>query len=67
MIAVDWWMVIFSPTFPSRYTHMVLAAYLTTAPVVDAVSAFQRLKRLGLAERGSRFAWRSACSRWWPR
>ena len=44
MIAVDWWKVIFSPTFPSRYAHMVLAAYLTTSLVVGAASAFQLLK-----------------------
>jgi cytochrome d ubiquinol oxidase subunit I len=44
MIAVDWWKVIFSPTFPSRYVHMVLAAYLTTSLVVGAASAFQLLK-----------------------
>ena len=50
MIAVDWWKVIFSPTFPSRYAHMVLAAYLTTALVVGAASAFQLLKRPGQAE-----------------
>src|SRR5580698_8173862 len=27
-IAVDWWRVIFSPTFPESLAHMVLAAYL---------------------------------------
>ncbi len=50
MIAVDWWRVIVSPTLPSRYAHMVLAAYLTTALVVGAASAFQLLKRRGQAE-----------------
>jgi cytochrome d ubiquinol oxidase subunit I len=50
MIAVDWWRVIFSPTFPSRYAHMVLAAYLTTALVVGAASAFQLLKKPGQSE-----------------
>ena len=39
MVATDWLKVIFSPTFPSRYAHMVLAAYLTTALVVGAASA----------------------------
>ena len=28
---VDWWAVIFNPSFPYRLVHMVLAAYLTTA------------------------------------
>ena len=33
---VDWWAVIFNPSFPYRLVHMVLAAYLTTAFVVGA-------------------------------
>jgi len=40
LVALDWWTVIFSPTFPSRLVHMVLAAYLTTAFVVGAVVYF---------------------------
>ena len=43
-IAVSWMQVIFSPTFPTRLGHMVLAAYLTTALAVGAASAFQLLK-----------------------
>ncbi|WP_034492710.1 cytochrome ubiquinol oxidase subunit I [Afifella pfennigii] len=35
----DWWQIIFNPTFPWRFTHMVVAAYLTTALVVMAVGA----------------------------
>lgn len=42
--AVDWMKVIFSPTFPERLAHMVLAAYLTTALVVGAASAWRLLK-----------------------
>ncbi len=42
--ATDWARVIFSPTFPIRLTHMVLAAYLTTALVVGAASAWRLLK-----------------------
>ncbi len=42
----DWMKVIFNPTFPYRFVHMVIAAYLTTAVVVMAVGA-----RLILAER----------------
>ena len=38
-IALDWWAVIFNPSFPYRLVHMVLAAYLTTAFVVGAVGA----------------------------
>jgi len=43
--AADWWQVIFSPTFPERLAHMVLAAYLTTSLVVGAASAWRLLKR----------------------
>jgi cytochrome d ubiquinol oxidase subunit I len=42
--ATDWGQVIFSPTFPVRFVHMVLAAYLTTALVVGAASAWRLLK-----------------------
>src|SRR5581483_4341007 len=35
----DWLAVIFSPTFPLRFVHMVTAAYLTTAFVVLATGA----------------------------
>jgi cytochrome d ubiquinol oxidase subunit I len=38
-IPVDWLQVIFSPTFPYRFAHMVTAAYLTTAVVVLAIGA----------------------------
>jgi cytochrome d ubiquinol oxidase subunit I len=41
----DWWAIIFNPSFPYRLVHMVLAAYLTTALVVGAVSAFHILRR----------------------
>jgi cytochrome d ubiquinol oxidase subunit I len=44
LVALDWWKVIFSPTFPTRLAHMVLAAYLTTALVVAAASAWQLLR-----------------------
>ncbi|HJU27216.1 MAG TPA: cytochrome ubiquinol oxidase subunit I, partial [Rhodanobacteraceae bacterium] len=37
---VDWLKIIFNPSFPYRLTHMVLAAFLTTAFVVGGVSAF---------------------------
>ena len=44
--ATSWMQVIFSPTFPERFAHMVLAAYLTTALVVGAASAWRLLKGL---------------------
>ncbi|MBU1324565.1 MAG: cytochrome ubiquinol oxidase subunit I [Alphaproteobacteria bacterium] len=42
--ATDYWQVIFNPSFPSRLAHMLLAAFLTTALVVGAVSAWHLLK-----------------------
>jgi len=43
-IPLDWWAVIFNPSFPYRLVHMVLAAYLTTAFVVGAVGAWHLLR-----------------------
>jgi cytochrome d ubiquinol oxidase subunit I len=42
--ATDWFAVIFNPSFPSRYVHMMLAAFVTTAAVVLAASAYQMLR-----------------------
>jgi cytochrome d ubiquinol oxidase subunit I len=44
-IATDWWQVVFSPTFPLRLAHMVLAAYLSTALAVGGASAWTLLKK----------------------
>jgi cytochrome d ubiquinol oxidase subunit I len=43
-VPVDWWAVIFNPSFPYRLAHMVLAAYLTTALVVGATGAWHLLR-----------------------
>ena len=40
----DWLAIIFNPSFPYRFVHMVLAAYLTTAFVVGGVGAWHLLK-----------------------
>jgi cytochrome bd ubiquinol oxidase subunit I len=40
----DWWAVIFNPSFPYRFVHMVIAAYLTTAFIVGGVAAFHLLR-----------------------
>jgi cytochrome d ubiquinol oxidase subunit I len=37
--AVDWWAIVFNPSFPYRLAHMLNAAYLTTGFVVIAVGA----------------------------
>ena len=41
---VSWWDVVFNPSFPYRFTHMVVACFLTTAFVVAGVSAWHLLK-----------------------
>jgi cytochrome d ubiquinol oxidase subunit I len=40
----DWWQIVFNPSFPYRLTHMVLAAYLTTALVVGGVGGLHLLR-----------------------
>ena len=39
----SWMEIIFNPSFPYRFVHMVLAAYLTTAFVVGGVGAWHLL------------------------
>ena len=36
---VDWWAIIFNPSFPYRFAHMFTAAYLTTSLAILAVGA----------------------------
>ena len=43
-IPLDWWQIVFNPSFPYRLVHMVLAAFLTTALVVGAVGALHLLR-----------------------
>ena len=43
-VPVDWWAIIFNPSFPYRLVHMVIAAYLTTALAVGAVASFHFLR-----------------------
>ena len=43
-IPVNWLEIIFNPSFPYRFVHMVLAAYLTTSFIVGAVGAWHLLK-----------------------
>ncbi len=43
-VPVDWWKIVFNPSFPNRIVHMVLGAYLTTCFVVAGVSAWQLWK-----------------------
>ncbi len=43
-IPVNWIDIIFNPSFPYRFVHMVLAAYLSTSFIVGAVGAYHLLK-----------------------
>lgn len=43
-VPVDWFAVIFNPSFLHRLVHMILAAYLTTSFVVGGVAAYHLLK-----------------------
>lgn len=46
-IATSWWSVVFNPSFPYRFAHMVMACYLTTAFVVGATGAWHLLRGQG--------------------
>jgi cytochrome d ubiquinol oxidase subunit I len=49
-VPVDWWKVVFNPSFPNRFAHMVMAAYLTTAFAVAGMSAWMLLRGAGQPE-----------------
>ena len=46
MIATDWLAIVFNPSFPYRFTHMLIASGLTASFVVAGVSAWQILKKV---------------------
>lgn len=41
--ATDWWAIIFNPSMPYRFGHMVLASFLTVSFLIAGVSAFRWL------------------------
>lgn len=43
---LNWWEIIFNPSFPYRFFHMTLAAFLSTAFVVAGVGAWYLLRGL---------------------
>jgi cytochrome bd ubiquinol oxidase subunit I len=47
--ATDWLAIVFNPSFPYRFTHMLLASGLTASFVVAGVSAWQILRRVDSA------------------
>jgi cytochrome d ubiquinol oxidase subunit I len=42
--ALDWWAILFNPSFPYRFTHMMVASGLTVAFLIAGISAFQLLR-----------------------
>lgn len=44
VVPLDWWAVVFNPSFPYRLTHMAIASFLTSALVVAATSAWHLLQ-----------------------
>jgi cytochrome bd ubiquinol oxidase subunit I len=44
-VAEDWFKVIFNPSFPLRYVHMVMGCFLTTAFAVCGMSAWMILRQ----------------------
>ncbi|MGS2721704.1 cytochrome ubiquinol oxidase subunit I [Paraglaciecola aestuariivivens] len=42
--AIDWWQVIFNPSFPYRLTHVLIASGLTAAFLISGISAYRILR-----------------------
>jgi len=43
--ALDWWAIVFNPSFPYRLVHMLLASGLTCAFLLAGLSAYRLLRR----------------------
>tara|TARA_B100001123_G_scaffold318549_1_gene357041 strand:- start:622 stop:2025 length:1404 start_codon:yes stop_codon:yes gene_type:complete len=56
LFPTDWIEIIFNPSFPYRFFHMVTAAYLTTAFVVGGVAAFYLWRGRAIAQARIMFA-----------
>jgi len=54
VVVESWWDVVFNPSFPYRYFHMLLASYLTAATVMAGISAWYLLKHqhISIAKKG---------------
>jgi cytochrome bd ubiquinol oxidase subunit I len=44
VVPVDWWKIVFNPSFPYRLAHMGLAAFIVAALVVASTGAWHLLK-----------------------
>ncbi|MBQ2262580.1 MAG: cytochrome ubiquinol oxidase subunit I [Loktanella sp.] len=56
--ATDWFAIVFNPSMPYRFTHMVLASFLTVSFLIAGVSAFRWL--IGGRTAGVRVALKTA-------
>ncbi len=56
--ATDWWAIIFNPSMPYRFAHMVLASFLTVSFLIAGISAFRWL--IGGRTAGVRVALKTA-------
>jgi cytochrome d ubiquinol oxidase subunit I len=45
----SWWQIVFNPSFPYRFTHVLLASTLTVAFLMAGLAAWQLLKHKGNA------------------
>ncbi|QDZ90081.1 cytochrome ubiquinol oxidase subunit I [Shewanella decolorationis] len=44
VVPIDWWQIVFNPSFPYRLTHMTIAAFISSAFFVGASAAWHLLK-----------------------
>jgi len=56
LVPSDWLEIVFSPSFPVRFLHTVVAAYLTTAFVISGVSAWYLLRGRSVLESRQAFS-----------
>lgn len=42
--ATDWWAIVFNPSMPYRFLHMMLASFLTVAFLMAGIAAWRRLR-----------------------
>lgn len=56
--ATDWWAIVFNPSMPYRFAHMMLASFLTVSFLIAGVSAFRWL--IGGQTKGVRAALQTA-------
>lgn len=49
-VPVDWWAIVFNPSFGNRLVHMMLAAYLSTSFFVSASCAWHLLRGIRTEE-----------------